>query len=54
MAADPNIQRLEDELAEKIGARVNIEHARGGHGRLVIRYNSLEELDGILRHFERS
>jgi ParB family chromosome partitioning protein len=54
MAADPNIQRLEDELAEKIGARVNIEHARGGHGRLVIRYNSLEELDGILSHFERS
>ena len=39
---------------EQLIARVNIEHARGGHGRLVIRYNSLEELDGILRHFERS
>jgi ParB family transcriptional regulator, chromosome partitioning protein len=54
VATDPNIQRLEQELAEKIGARVNIEHARGGHGRLVIRYNSLDELDGILSHFERS
>ena len=54
IATDPNIQRLEDELAEKIGARVNIEHARTGQGRLVIRYNSLDELDGILRHFERS
>ena len=38
VAVDPNIQRLEDELAEKLGARVSIEHARQGHGRLVIRY----------------
>ncbi len=51
VAVDPNIQRLEDELAERLGARVSIEHARAGHGRLVIRYNSLEELDGILSHF---
>jgi ParB family chromosome partitioning protein len=47
---DPNIQRLEGELADKLGARVNIEHARAGHGRVVIRYNSLDELDGILGH----
>jgi ParB family chromosome partitioning protein len=53
VAADPNIQRLENDLAEKIGARVSIEHARAGNGRLVIRYNSLDELDGILRHFQR-
>jgi ParB family transcriptional regulator, chromosome partitioning protein len=52
-ATDPNIQRLEDDLAERLGARVNIEHARAGHGRLVIRYNSLDELDGILSHFQR-
>ena len=52
-AIDPNIQRLEEDLAEKLGARVNIEHARAGNGRLVIRYNSLEELDGILSHFQR-
>jgi ParB family chromosome partitioning protein len=50
VAADPNIQRLEGELADKLGARVNIEHARAGHGRVVIRYNSLDELDGILSH----
>jgi ParB family chromosome partitioning protein len=49
-AIDPNIQRLEGELADKLGARVNIEHARAGHGRVVIRYNSLDELDGILGH----
>jgi ParB family transcriptional regulator, chromosome partitioning protein len=47
---DPNIQRLEGELADKLGARVSIEHGRDGHGRLVIRYNSLDELDGILGH----
>jgi len=52
VAIDPNIQRLEDELAEKLGARVSIEHARQGHGRLVIRYHSLDELDGILSHFQ--
>ena len=50
VAIDPNIQRLEDELADKLGARVNIEHARAGHGRVVIKYNSLDELDGILQH----
>jgi len=50
VAVDPNIQRLEGELADKLGARVNIEHARAGHGRILIRYNSLDELDGILSH----
>jgi ParB family chromosome partitioning protein len=51
VAVDPNIQRLEEELAERLGARVNIEHSRAGSGRVLIRYNSLEELDGILSHF---
>jgi ParB family chromosome partitioning protein len=51
--ADPNIQRLENELAEKLGAAVSIEHARSGRGRLVIRYTSLDELDGILNYFQR-
>jgi ParB family transcriptional regulator, chromosome partitioning protein len=49
-SVDPNIRRLEEELADKLGARVSIEHAAGGKGRLVIRYNSLDELDGILSH----
>jgi ParB family chromosome partitioning protein len=47
---DPNIRRLQDELAEKLGAKVAIEHARSGKGRLVVSYNSLDELDGILAH----
>jgi len=48
-AKDPNVRRLEMELSEKLGAAVSIEHGRGG-GRLVIRYHSLDELDGIVAH----
>jgi ParB family chromosome partitioning protein len=47
---DPNVERLEQELAEKLGARVAIQHASGGKGKLVVSYNSLDELDGILAH----
>ncbi len=48
-AADPNIRRLEQDLAEKLGARVAIEHGASGKGRLVVQYNTLDELDGILQ-----
>lgn len=47
-AADPDTRRLETDLAERLGARVAIEPGRSGGGRVVIRYTSLEELDGIL------
>jgi ParB family chromosome partitioning protein len=47
---DPNITRLEQDLADKLGARVSLQHAGSGKGKLVIAYNSLDELDGILAH----
>ena len=47
---DPNVERLESELADKLGAQVQIQHARSGRGKLVVAYNSLDELDGILSH----
>jgi ParB family chromosome partitioning protein len=47
-AADPNVAQLERELAEKLGAKVAIQHGNKGRGRLVIEYFSLDELDGIL------
>jgi ParB family chromosome partitioning protein len=47
---DPNIRRLQEDLAERLGARVAIQHGSKGTGRLVINYNSLDELDGILAH----
>jgi ParB family chromosome partitioning protein len=48
--ADPDIRRLELELAEKLGAKVLFQHASTGKGKLIVSYNSLDELDGILTH----
>ena len=45
---DPNIAALERELAAKLATRVALTHGRGGKGKLVIHYHSLDELDGIL------
>jgi ParB family chromosome partitioning protein len=47
---DPNVSRLQSELGEKLGAKVSIEHLASGRGKLIVRYNSLDELDGILGH----
>ena len=48
----PDIRRLEIEVSEKLGARVDLQHDSKGAGKLVIRYNSLDELDGILKHLK--
>ena len=54
---DADTRRLEKELSEKLGAPVMIRHRSGrkggGRGQITIRYGSMEELDGILRHFRR-
>jgi ParB family chromosome partitioning protein len=47
-AANGDLARLESELAEALGAAVRIEPTRKGAGRVVIRYSSLDQLDGIL------
>ena len=47
-ARDADTARLENELAERLGATVQIEPSRKGAGRVVIRYSSLEQLDGIV------
>jgi ParB family chromosome partitioning protein len=49
---DPNIRALQDDLAERLGARVSIDHGQRGKGKLVIEYSSLDELDGILGHIK--
>jgi ParB family chromosome partitioning protein len=49
---DPDIRRLERELAEKLGAKVSFQHAASGKGKLVVAYNSLDELEGILAHIQ--
>jgi ParB family chromosome partitioning protein len=45
-----DIRRLEMDVSEKLGAKVRLEHTKKGAGKLVISYNSLDELDGILKH----
>lgn len=47
---DPDIKSLEDGLADKLGAKVLIQHTAKGKGKLVVKYNTLDELDGILSH----
>jgi ParB family chromosome partitioning protein len=47
---DPDVQQLQDKLAEKLCARVKLTHNAKGKGKLVIAYNSVDELDGILEH----
>ena len=52
--ATPNqdIVNLQTELSEKLGAAVKIQHGSRGSGKLIIRYNSVDELDGILGHLK--
>ena len=47
-----DIRRLEIEVSEKLGAKVSVDHTARGTGKLVISYNSLDELDGILKHIK--
>ncbi|MEX0739880.1 MAG: ParB/RepB/Spo0J family partition protein [Pseudohongiella sp.] len=49
---DPDIASLEDKLSERLGAKVQIQHSSKGSGKLTLRYNSLDELDGILAHIK--
>lgn len=45
-----DIENLQQQLSEKLGARVAIQHRAGGSGKLIVSYNSVDELDGILDH----
>ena len=49
---DPNIRHLQDDLSQRLGASVKIQHSAKGKGKLVLHYNSLDELDGILSHIK--
>jgi len=49
---DPNIRDLQEDLAGRLGAKVMLRHSSRGKGQLVVHYNSLDELDGILAHIK--
>jgi ParB family chromosome partitioning protein len=51
-AKNADVRRLETEVSEKLGAKVRLDHTARGSGKLVISYNSLDELDGILQHIK--
>ncbi|MGF1642853.1 MAG: ParB/RepB/Spo0J family partition protein [Thiotrichales bacterium] len=48
----PDLIRLETDLADRLGAKVEIQYNQQGKGKLVINYNDLDELDGILAHIK--
>lgn len=50
--SDPNVKQLEESLSERLGAGVKIKYGKNGKGSLLINYNSLDELDGILEHIK--
>jgi ParB family chromosome partitioning protein len=49
---DPDVRRLVTDLSEKLGAKVDLQQGSKGKGRLIIGYNSLDELEGILDHIK--
>ena len=52
-ARDPDIRRLEDDISSRLGAAVLIRQGRKGAGQIIIRYSSLDELDGVLGHLRK-
>jgi len=49
---DLHISDLQNKLSDTLGAKVICQHSAKGKGKLVIQYNSLDELDGILEHIK--
>ena len=51
-AIDPDIVSFQKSLAEILAARVTIQHSKKGAGKMIICYNSLDELEGIMEHIQ--
>lgn len=51
-AIDPDIRRLQDDLAERLRLSIGIQHSSKGKGKVVIQYKNLSELDTILAYFQ--
>ena len=49
---DPNVRHLINDLSDRLGAPVQIQQGNAGKGKLVISYNNLDELYGILAHIK--
>jgi ParB family transcriptional regulator, chromosome partitioning protein len=51
---DADSRRLQEELAESLGASVKLKPRRGGKGSVIIDYSSLDELQGIVGKLRRA
>ena len=51
-SVNSDIAKLENELSERVGVPVTLQHGAKGKGKLILKYNSLDELDGILSHIK--
>lgn len=51
---DPDIFKLQQQLSEQLCAKVKIQHGTKGRGKIVVQYNSLDELDGILAQINKT
>jgi len=49
---DNDIKRLENELSEKLGIVVSINHKSSGRGSINLKYSSLDELDKIIANWK--
>ena len=49
---DPDVQKLERQLSNQLGAGVSIAYNKKGCGKLMIKFFSLDQLDGILSHLK--
>ena len=49
---DPNVRKLQDDLADRLAAKVEIKYSKNGKGELKIHYSSLDQLDGILKRIK--
>jgi ParB family chromosome partitioning protein len=49
---DPDIERLQQNISEKLAANVAIQHTADGKGKIIIHYSSLDGLEGVLNHFQ--
>jgi len=47
---DPDTKYIQDQISEKLCATVKLSHNSRGKGKMVISYNSADELEGILEH----
>ncbi len=47
---DPDVARLQNKLSDTLGTQVKIDHNAKGKGKVVIAFEDLSQLDGILSH----